>query len=363
MQREAHAQAVVHAMTDRDFEDIVRGLIKVASGELKIEDVTLRTGIGGSDDDVPLRILSYIIPSLTIARRFKEKFNMSPRVELFTGQEGGIACNGKDAEGVRKNTDQAFHVIQKFVDTFFHDIKDQFSLVSDKEWTNPRVQLMIDYLENLLTNLMEKDEHLRKIGEELKGRGMKYGAETGLDHALRYAAFHIICFQDIPTVNRYIDPNAIPKTHIISIGGTAERDFDIVRDALTEHFSVEGFNQFALDSGQPDLKIQETLQPISMRSMLIADTGNIPPYFLAREADDITLPELHGLGVDELRGLFGERMRRALETFGACSGQEANRGAKDASSSFIKGMTMIAGVVSPDALIDFIHRFTHEESR
>jgi hypothetical protein len=95
---EAVSKAVISSMSKNDFREISTCLLKIVKGEMAIEDLNLRTGIGASPEDVPLRILSYVIPALTIAKRFKDKYGKSPRVDLFTGQEGGIACNGMQAD-------------------------------------------------------------------------------------------------------------------------------------------------------------------------------------------------------------------------------------------------------------------------
>ncbi len=351
---EAMSKAVISSISKKDFKEIVACLVRIASGDLDIEDLSLRTGIGASDKDVPLRILSYAIPSLTIARRFQEKYGKSPRVDFFTGQEGGIACNGMPLDLVRANTETAFRITKDFVHTFFPDVAGQFSLVDDKEWSHPQTQLMVAYLESVLIEAAERgdDPYLEKIVRELRRRGQEYGEDRGAGNSLKYAAFHVICFRDVPTINAYIDGNQGGQNHIVSIGGSSEKEFDHVRDVLTAKFSVEDFNRFAVESGKPEMRIQAALPNLGTRSSLIADTGVIPPYFLVNEVNDIALPELEGLEPNQVRDLFAQRIQSALTK--THQGVENDPRTVSGARSLVQGMALLASTIGRESLVDFI---------
>ncbi len=359
---EAVRSAVISSMTPEDFQRVMCCLIGIVKGESTIEDLNLRTGIGAFPDAVPLRILSYVIPALTIASRLKKRYGKSPKIDFFTGQEGGIACNNMPADLVRKNTMGSFRIVHQFVQTFFPDVAEHFSLVEDKEWAHPQTQLMVDYLERLLVQAIGSgdDPYLEKIATELKRRGSHYGGPEGERNSLKYAAFHAICFRDIPTINAYIDGNADVQSHIISIGGPSETEFDHVRNVLATNFSTEGFNQFALERGVPELSIKTSSPALRTRSSLIANTGIIPPYFLVREAGDITLTELDGMEPDQMRALFADRIQQALTRTTAPSGEGETRitsGAK----SFVQGMALIAVTTGRESLVHFIHTERHAQ--
>jgi len=343
---------VAKSITAVDFANIARCLTKIATGELKIDEICLRTGIGASTQPVPMRILAYALPVLTIARRFQANFGASPQVELFTGEEGGIGCNGMDPDVVKNNTGKAFRIIKDFVEAFYPDVKDSFALADDKEWSDPKIQLLINYLENILLAEAETNEELGKIVKELKKRGTVYGGENGAENAVKYAAFHVICFRDVPTIDAYLGDRDHSGRHVISFGGASEAAFDFIRDILVARFTVEDFNQFASDSGREELRINHDLPALDTRSTVIANTGVIPPYFLVPESGDISLDDLDGLGADGVRALIVERLHRALQI----STEPTDRPARTLSgaSSLMQGVSMISAAVGSERLIQFL---------
>lgn len=357
---EAVSGAAISSMEKRDFEEIAFCLREIAKGRLDMEEVSLRTGIGASPVDVPLRIFSYPIPALLIARRLKERYGKSPKVDFFTGQEGGIACNGMPEDLVRANTRDAFKLVNSFVQTFFPDIADRFSLVSDKEWSHPQTRIMVDYLESLLREEAERGDnsHLQKIVNELQKRGSHYGAEGGAENSLRYAAFHTICFRDVPTINAYIDGVENGPSHIISIGGSSEREFDYIRNILARKFSVEGFNKFVQQRGQSELQIENSMPSLETRASLIADTGSIPPYFLVKEVGDIGVSDTMRMDPETMRELFANRIKGALTT-PHTTGQNDERRLSGA-RSLVQGMSLIAAVTGREPFIDFIHNLNKQ---
>lgn len=359
---QALAAAAIDTVDINDFRSLAGYLIKVAKGALSIEDIDLRTGIGASASPPPLRVISYVIPSLLIARRCQEKFGKSPKIEFFTGQEGGIYCNGMDADIVRANTRTVFQLVQEFVDTFFPDVADRFSLEEDREWSDPKIQLVVEYFENLLTTEVSKgeDQRLVTIARELDRRGTVYGGEqVGAVNSLKYAAFHAICFQDIPTVNRYISGNGRVDRNVVSIGGEAEGGFDHVRDFLVRGFSISGFNEYATAKGYPELSMSDELPNLSTRASMICDTGNIPPYFLVRRGGDIAIEETSTLEVDGIRALVAERIINALTIIDQ-KGENDQRTISGA-RSLLRGLAMIAAITEVDPLVEFIKSFNDRQ--
>lgn len=348
--REALARALIDSMYADDFVQIVELLMDVSMGHSPIESIRLRTGIGGTPDPIPVRLASYILCSLQISRRFKEQFGVSPKIEFFTGQEGAIACNDVDAQAVRDNTSSAFTFIHSFVDRFFPDVADSFSLVEDHEWeSNPHMVMLIDYLEILLRNAIHSDPALATIVEQLESRAVHHGGRDARS-ALRYAAFHVLCFRDIPTLNHYIESSASEQPmHVISVGGAAEREFDYIRSLLVERFDVERFNAYLILRGASEHMITAQFPPLKTRASMITGTGILPPYYSADPEGDVTIRQLTASG-ESAQNFVGERVHHALTL---------SRVGKDSSvigraQSVVRGMVLVASVVPPEAFCQFV---------
>lgn len=351
--REALAQALINSMYAGDFIQIVTLLTDVAANRIPIEHVCLRTGIGGTPDPMPVRLASYVLCSLNIARRFQERFGTSPQIEFFTGQEGAIACNSVDPDVVRGNTADAFAFIDAFSKQFFPDVSHAFSLVEDHPWeSNPRIAVMIDYLEQILRNAISHDSVLSNMVSQLESRARNHDGRDG-NSALRYAAFHVLCFRDIPTLNRYIEgPDFERPMHVISIGGAAEREFDYIRALLTEKFNVQDFNQFVASRGQDAFAITTEDPPLHTRASIITGTGILPPYYSADPEGDVRIRELTSSG-DDSRIFVSEHVHRAL----SLSRPGEDNSAIGRARSVVRGMLLVASAAPPEELYPFVAQY------
>lgn len=348
--REAIAQALIDSMYASDFIQIVGLLMDVASNKTSVEEICLRTGVGGTPDPMPVRLASYILCSLKVAQRFLEKFGASPKIEFFTGQEGAIACNDVDAQTVRDNTADAFSFVQSFIHRFFPDIEGSFSLVQDREWeSNPRIVMLVDYLEQLLLDAAKSDTVLTNIIDQLENRAKHHDGRDGRS-ALRYAAFHLLCFRDIPALNRYVEGSEYRRPeHVISVGGAAEREFDYVRALLVERFNVQDFNAYATSRGESDLSLIDEMPALKTRASIITGTGILPPYYAANPEGDVLIRQLKEVS-DETRGFVGDRVHLAM----SLSRPGEDSGAIGRARSVVRGMVLVASVAPPDQLYSFV---------
>lgn len=353
--REAIAQTLISSMHAHDFLQITQLLIDVADGSVPIQDIHLRTGIGGAPDPMPLRLASYVLCSLQVARRFQETFGVAPKIDFFTGQEGAIACNDVDATTVRGYTKDGFAFIQRFTQIFYPDVADSFALVDDHEWSkNQRIGLVIDYFEKLLLAAMQKDQILVDMTKKLESRARNHDGLDGRS-ALRYAAFHVLCFKDIPVLTQYIDGDSADQQlpeHIISIGGAAEREFDYIRSVLVESFHVDDFNLFVSRKGSPHQVISGHHAPLRTRASLIAGTGIVPPYYLAREEGDVRIR--HEIPPHQpVSEHIGHKLQHALTLIG----QENHVDQVGRAQSVTRGMLLLAAVVPLDRLYELVADF------
>lgn len=277
------AQAGLHSMKHDDFMESMRLLFEIASGRLPIGEVVIRTGIGGSADPMPFRVLSYAIPSLLMAERFQKSFGECPRVELFTGQEGAIACNGREPEKIRANTQVAFTATDFFVHNFFPEIHPYFETVEDLPWDeHPALRSVVHFLIQKLEMLERDDPVLSKYLFELRRRGSSHGGENGAANALAYAAFHVICFQDIAEINQFLRPDFRPAPAVVSMGSHAEVEYDYIRNRLKAHFNLEEFRSHLANLGIDTTQLTSTpLQPPIQVTGLMnpRDLGTTPPYY------------------------------------------------------------------------------------
>lgn len=351
--REALAQALINSMYAGDFIQIVTLLTDVASKHTPIDHLCLRTGIGGTPDPMPVRLASYVLCSLSIARRFQERFGASPKIEFFTGQEGAIACNSVDPDVVRANTADAFTFVDAFSKQFFPDVSHAFSLVEDHPWeSNPRIVVMIDYLEQILRNAVSQDPVLSTMVGQLESRARNHDGRDG-NSALRYAAFHVLCFRDIPTLNRYIEgPNFERPMHVISVGGAAEREFDYIRALLAEKFSVQDFNQFVASRDQDEFAITTEDPPLHTRASIITGTGILPPYYSADPEGDVRINQLT-LPDNDSRIFVSDRVHHALSM--SRPGQDSS--AIGRARSVVRGMILVASAAPPEKLYPFVTQY------
>ena len=218
---------------------------------------------------------------------------------------------------------------------------------------------MIGYLESVLIDEATRDPKLREIIHELHRRGLKRGGDLGREKAVKYAAFHVICFRDHPTITRYIQGETDDKKHIISIGGTAEEDFDYVRDVLVERFSANGFNRYLDQKGKSELKIEEEEESLATRATVIASTGTTPPYFLATRGGDIALAEISNLKREEIQKLLAARLEDALKITNDPDDEKA-RGEAD---SVLQSMAVIGSVAEPKRFAQFLEALSNEQSQ
>lgn len=357
------AKTLIHAMYQDDFIEITQLLCNIADGTVAPDEFCLRVGVGGTDTPVPVRIISYIAGSLALAARFNLMYRKTPHIELFTGQEGAIACNRSDTMAVRENTNTVFSLIKEYVCEFFPHLVERFDVVQDIPWTeHARVPCVVDFLEQILLRYSDEDEEMRRIADELARRGNGHGNTHGSTRALKYAAFHIVCFADIPAVTEYVMGRPTSHRHIVSVGGDAERDFTYVRRLLVNHFIdkttgedtfVQQFNEYLDDKGLSGFSAGRDSVPLQTRASMITGTGINPPYYLAADGGDIALDEVAGKTADEIMRVIAERVHRALTIVGDSSSDAKIVGQ---ARSFLKGMAILASQASPQRLSDFISR-------
>ncbi|MCT4617541.1 MAG: hypothetical protein N4A38_05030 [Candidatus Gracilibacteria bacterium] len=276
--------SLIKDISNTDKLSILDSISEVVFEGGKFSDLTLRVGLGGSENEFPVRILSYMSYVLSVCERLQSQFGDSPKVELFTGEEGAINCNGMDADKVRKNTQNMFKFISNFVGEHYPDVK--FNTLKDPEWEkDSKISYVLEYLYQEIVDEIESgnNKELSKIVDQLKTRAENRGGGS-LESALRYSSFHTVCFQDIQAITNYVFGEEVSYKHIISVGGMAEREFGIIRDVLSERFSSEKFNEFISKNYKNAPEIKEVGEN-GNRANVTTNTGAVPPYYKANELD------------------------------------------------------------------------------
>ncbi|PIR55517.1 hypothetical protein COU74_00660 [Candidatus Peregrinibacteria bacterium CG10_big_fil_rev_8_21_14_0_10_36_19] len=359
MESSATSETFIKGLDDHAMQNLFSIFMKVANGEINVNEIDFQVGIGGFEHGVPLRILSYLVPSLTIANRFFAKYGDSPKISFFTGQHGAIYCNGFDKETVQKRTTNSFNFAGGFVKKFFPNLVGNFEFVNDVPWEEPKMGAMLEYFEKLLLEELGHDAKITNLVGELRKRGARYGGEVGEMNALKYAAFHVICFRDIPIIDAYVKGGDVFKgRNFITFGGKAELSFDLVRSKLVEKFTVSGFNEFVESKGNAHLKIVDDVQSASLetRSTVIMDSGDIPPYFLVDKVGDVAVEDLKANSPADV-GKVIANMVRSVILFHRTS---EDKKTVVAAGSVVDSMALLATAVSPYELANFVYNFKNE---
>lgn len=224
----------------------LKGIESIAQMCSRLEDdpnvlnkVAIRTVFGGTEH-MPLRALSYLLPSLNMCEELLENSSTAeiPNIEFFFMNGAGIITNALDPDRANKATSEFIKVARMYVDEYHPRLKDKVNFYVDTTFSSSIVQTseyqeMHRILEGKLGVESDLKSDLIQMGERRKKA----------DNSIKYAALHTFVHDG------YINPNiakmsnffggAEPQEYdtIISIGAKPEEKFYKARKLLSDEIA------------------------------------------------------------------------------------------------------------------------------
>lgn len=240
------------AETALDFQLLARDL---ANGKGK-QKIVLTTGLGLSDQGVPLRLPSLIVPGLKMLRELSAIENADPHYLIYQARDFITDMNRLDVTHAFNNAAICTKYLENFVAEYFPDLKDRVKIISGDS-----INIEKDHLETLAQRLAHiEDEPAREDMKTIAGYASR--RKTVENSHLYYAAANIILNGGYGP--HYPLQDSLPEgtSVIIPMGGKKEKPFF----NLTTYISKEtGSNQ----------KIMPLLVPV----------GKIPAYYPNQQGD------------------------------------------------------------------------------
>jgi hypothetical protein len=202
--------------------DVVGKVIR----EIRLEEKTvLAMGFGVTDQGVPLRFLSYIVPVLHLLRQM----GTNTIAEFYFALEGVLRVNGLAEKTTRNNSAIMAGLIRSYVSTFYPDLVGRIVILFDRRVeAGSTLERRIAKIAKIIQQLTTSDESLARFAKTRGG-----------DTAFGYMAEHLLYMRDplaalLPPEEHLLVPGMISDMdHVIMIGGPAEKIFYRVRLAVS----------------------------------------------------------------------------------------------------------------------------------
>lgn len=280
-------------------------------------------GFGGSEDDLNIRLPSYIIPALHAVHSFIKAGVKPPKLRIVNAQALAVKINGKDENITRRNSYDTNTLLTAFVERFYPDCR-------------PAIECFIPTLEESLggtyygdvahlgkfipptDDQLDSPDERKKLSEfdiafgELSRRGRKHGEESDdskeqeAENFVAYAAAHAYLFGNIQHVARKDPPNGV-----IKFGGSGEHYFNVIQQYLADHHRVESIaSRFYLTNTAARGKVNDEESGgkkwRGSRPIFVTQTvGGNPPYYRAGKTGK------HEITIDEI--VRGDKQEMAID--------------------------------------------------
>lgn len=211
----------------------------------------------GASEEVPLRALSYVIPSLELMSRLKDNGFDVPQLQVIFANHISGGLNGLDLGKVRSESFNLASCISRMARNHYSGVFDSIVFLEDQ---NPREA---EFLSQALYNCSScvKETILSADREILAGKG---SGETDLNYL--YAGAHLLVHDfDIPMFSPVFASQELqkPAEVLISFGGIQEKLFYKIRHEVRTGLSAR--------------RLVPTLQYFTRH--------HVPPYYMARGGD------------------------------------------------------------------------------
>lgn len=224
--------------------------------------------VQGATTEMPLRALSYMLPSLVLMDQLKKDGITLPQLQMISAHHISGRLDRMNLGVVAEQAEFFARVAREYVKTFFPKLTESVVFLQDTP---------LDKGILLRHQLMEIAKVVRDNGstveEALKAKGKNHGAERTYQF---YAAAHLVVHDSaLPILEPLIQDqsDAVVPGVIVSIGGKKEEEFYKLRHEIKPHLG-------------PDYKKVKTLQYFTKH--------RVPPYYMARGGDQGLKAALYG---------------------------------------------------------------------
>jgi hypothetical protein len=268
-------EGYVEGIGGEDYGNLISTAVSLAKPDGEKDGVVIRT-VFGATETMPLRALSYLLPSLILMERLKEEGLTIPQLQVVFANQISARLNGLDMVQATNQSEKLVRVAQSYAQTFFPEIAGSAVFLQDTPLERGSV------LRNELLNNAAVLRKMAQLGLEdvLRGKAINNGA--GRIHIFYGAAHPILHDADFKgsLVPIIADQSPVVQAStIISIGGYQERDFYRLRYALKPHLGP-AYNQ--------------------IRTLQFFTRHYVPPYYMARGGDVSLDDALNGRTVDQI---------------------------------------------------------------
>ncbi len=250
-----------------DNPDVVTAtIIQACKDPESIKEWEMRVGYGGNGEISP-RFLAYVVPLLSMARRFKKNGLPTPKLTVFNGVNAAIALNHDGDATARERLSNVREMTHRLVDAFISEFAPDTNIVfeNDPEWSDDYVR-KVDQIAEQIAHMAGISRPLRRIIYELASSAASHvenlNSSEYMLKVLRYIAIHPLLFNDIKNP---FSPN------------TSTTTFNIINQKETEFGAARSFIRDAQPKDQRGSRVADI--------MLKKISRQVPPYYLMPGVD------------------------------------------------------------------------------
>jgi hypothetical protein len=270
-------------------------------------------GFGGSEDDINIRLCSYVLPAIKILQSYQNYDIIPPKVRLLNGSNSSSLLNQANNEIMANNANQSFDLIKRFIEEFYPEFATNFeySIPSVEDFTENKLYAyvlkeLVDYStknpeDKALKSLLRKSH---KHNNKLKNKNFEELSEDEIEFlrytSLRYVACHIVesGSGNIRTHKR----SQQPRQYLIEIGGKGEDDFNCLKRMVLLSDLFKNANN--KDFYRLNTLLGQNPKPIQLQ----AKVGGNPPVYYSAGDNEILVSDLHQKNIN-IKLITGEDIK------------------------------------------------------
>lgn len=247
-------------------DDVTAAIIQACRDPEMIKKWEMRVGYGGNGEISP-RFLAYVVPLLSMARRFKENGLPTPKLTVFNGVNAAVALNHDGDPVAKERLNNVREMTHRLIDAFISEFAPgvNIGLENDPEWNDDYVR-KVDQIAEQIAHMAGMSRPLRRIIYELASSAAAHVENLDSNEymlkVLRYIAIHPLLFNDIKNP---FSPN------------TSKTTFNIINQKETEFGAARSFIRDAQPEDQRGSRVADI--------MLKKISRQVPPYYLMPGVD------------------------------------------------------------------------------
>ncbi len=247
-------------------DNVTAAIIQACRDPEMIKEWEMRVGYGGNGEISP-RFLAYVVPLLSMARRFKENGLPTPKLTVFNGVNAAVALNHDGDPVAKERLNNVREMTHQLIDAFISEFAPGVNIgfENDPEWNDGYVR-KVDQIAEQIAHMAGMSRPLRRIIYELASSAAAHVENLDSNEymlkVLRYIAIHPLLFNDI-------------KNPFSS--NTSTTTFNIINQKETEFGAARSFIRDAQPEDQRGSRVADI--------MLKKISRQVPPYYLMPGVD------------------------------------------------------------------------------